>query len=226
MRRVLGRLRVALVESNLVVSTRLTDSMRASKIDVLHTPLSELEARLGDADADVVVAAWSPSERIAVLDILRPRWPTPILLYTVATCSYAQRARALDAGVDDVVVDALDAMDELVARVNAMHRRVSGTFLRALTIGLIAIDIARRAVHVDGVRVDLTPNEFTILSLLAARAPNPVSKAELSGALGYRDASRSHTLKQTVMRLRAKLVGASAQVKAVPAFGYRLDPSG
>ena len=138
---------------------------------------------------------------------------------------HAQRAHALDAGVDDVVVDAVDGIDELVARVNACidaPRERSAEPSRSAS----SRSTSRNAPSTSTESVWTSRRTSSRSSAYSLRAPNPVNKAELSYALGYRDASQSHTLKQTVMRLRGKLGRASSQIKTVSGFGYRLDADG
>ncbi len=218
----MARLRIALIEPNLTCRYDITGVLHARNIDAYCTSISAVVTGLFDESVDAFLAAWSVTESLEVVNVVRAL-RTPIVLYTSTPCSPTDRARALDAGADDIVADVLGAIDELVARLHALQRRSSGTYPKSLTFGAIELDVATRVVRVAGCDVDLTRNEFTLLSLLAARSPRPVTRAELFSALGYREDAQSHAVKQTILRLRAKLGLASSQVKAITGIGYRLE---
>ena len=83
--------------------------------------------------------------------------------------------RGFDMGADDYLTKPFNAK-ELVARVNAVLRRTRYPEERGeamMVCGDLKIDFARRAVHVRGERVALTPTEYALLRQLA-RNPNCV----------------------------------------------------
>jgi two-component system, OmpR family, response regulator VicR len=110
----------------------------------------------------------------------------------------AEIVRALRAGADDYVVRPFD-MDVLVARVEAMIRRVEATSSRptsqiGLDDGRLVIDVSRAEVWVRGQIVDLSATEYRLLVFLAQRPDRVVSPAEILthvwgaeyvGELGY-----------------------------------------
>jgi two-component system OmpR family response regulator len=124
-----------------------------------------------------------------VLDLMLPRmdgWAvvtaaraaqvrTPILLLT-ARDQVADRVRGLNLGADDYLVKPF-AVAELVARIHALIRRAYGGTADTFTVGDLTIDIAARQVRRDGVPIDLTAREFSILELLTRSRGSVVGRS-------------------------------------------------
>ncbi len=134
---------------------------------------------------------------------------TPILLVS-ALCSADQRVRGLEAGADDFLCKPY-AMAELVARVRALVRRRTppGT-RRIVRVGDLAWEPVRRRVERGEARLDLTPQEFTVLTLLLERQGQIVSREDLGrtlwGGSAEQPALRSpNALDALIRRLRAKV---------------------
>src|SRR5918998_3486400 len=82
------------------------------------------------------------------------------------------RVAGLEAGADDYVVKPFE-LEELVARLHALLRRVPSAAAGTIRVGDLTIDTAQRAVRRDGRELDLTRREFELLEELA-RHPNIV----------------------------------------------------
>jgi DNA-binding response OmpR family regulator len=88
--------------------------------------------------------------------------------------------------------------------------------------GPVTIDRERRDVTVDGKPQALTKTEFQIVSLLAARQGEAVSREELMLEVwGTAVIGRSRSLDFFIGQVRAKLAGLPLQT--VRGFGFRLD---
>jgi len=150
----------------------------------------------------------------------------PILLYTAWPSTEAERVNILLAGADDVMGGPLDAPLEFVARVNALHRRVTRSpSPSTLTIGGLIIDVARREVYVCKTRMLVTHDQYALLVVLAAASPKPVSFTDLACALGYAHVFDRRAVIEAVRRLRLRLQGTVA-FQSVKGFGYVLtEPS-
>ena len=98
---------------------------------------------------------------------------TPIIMLT-ALGSRQDVVKGLDLGADDYIVKPVSP-NELAARIRAVLRRFRGLYSakdnssrhQIFTYDYLLIDLYRREVTVDGERVELTPTEFDLLSLLA-----------------------------------------------------------
>ena len=74
---------------------------------------------------------------------------------------------------------------------------------------------------IDGVLVDLSPQECTILSVLLRRPGTVVPKRELLEEV-WRGGADPHAVEAAINRLRRRLAGTTIQVDTVPKRGYRL----
>src|SRR5690349_5261754 len=206
---------------------------------------SAVAARLRAEGFDVEVAADGPSgvrlcDRVrpdlVVLDVRLPGMaglgggrrvqrdrPVPVLMLT-ARGEETDVLVGLGVGADDYMTKPFSPR-ELVARVRALLRRVERRPAPAgdsLRVGELELDPAARMVTVAGEPVHLTPTEFDLLRLLAAR-PGVVYTREqlLAGVGGWRDGSGARTVDSHVRGLRRKL--GSGRVRTVHGVGYALE---
>jgi DNA-binding response OmpR family regulator len=114
-----------------------------------------------------------------VLRMLRSVSAVPVVVAT-ARDDEALIVEALDQGADDYLVKPFGAA-QLDARVRAVLRRsvAPGGGPGALVVGELRVDAGAREATLEGVRLDLTPREFDLLTYLAARAGTVVPKREL-----------------------------------------------
>jgi len=125
---------------------------------------------------------------LIVLDIMLPRrdgWSliselrrtgkeTPVLILT-ARDAVQDRVKGLELGADDYLVKPF-AFSELLARVRSILRRGPGRHQEKLLVSDLEIDLVRHRAARAGRRLDLTPKEFLLLSLLARHAGDVLSR--------------------------------------------------
>jgi DNA-binding response OmpR family regulator len=147
----------------------------------------------------------------------------PVLMLT-ARDDEADVLVGLGVGADDYMTKPFSPR-ELVARVKALLRRVERRPAPpgdVLELGALRIDPAARRVTVDGEAVHLTPTEFDLVLLLAAR-PGVVFTREqlLADVWGWRDGSGHRTVDSHVRGLRRKL--GPRVIRTVHGVGYSLE---
>src|SRR5438445_4610022 len=87
---------------------------------------------------------------------------TPILILT-ATDEVEERVACLDAGADDYLTKPF-SFSELSARVRALGRRQArGAVTTTFKVDDLELDCVRRTVRRNGVAIELTPREFSLL---------------------------------------------------------------
>jgi DNA-binding response OmpR family regulator len=157
---------------------------------------------------------------------------TPILILT-AKDTDIDHVIGLEAGADDYVMKPVDPM-VLLARVRALLRRAErggGTPTERkpdLVLGSLRVSETSREVWLQGSPVPLTTQEFELLSLLAHRAGELVSRDEVfrtMRGIDYDGLDRS--IDGRVSKLRRKLgddAAAPTRIKTVWGKGYLLVP--
>jgi two-component system copper resistance phosphate regulon response regulator CusR len=99
---------------------------------------------------------------------------TPVL-YLTARDSVHDRVKGLELGADDYLVKPF-AFSELLARVRSILRRGPARQPETIRVADLEVDVVRLRAFRAGQRLDLTPKEFALLSLLARRAGDVLSR--------------------------------------------------
>ena len=165
------------------------------------------------------------------LDVLRQvrEWASVPILVLSARGKERDKVLALDAGADDYVTKPF-GMGELTARMRVALRhaatRDSGQVEEAVTIGDLAVDFARREVRLAGKRIDLTPIEYKLLSVLVKNAGKVITHRQLLLEVwGPAFENQAHYVRVYMKRLREKLEPIPARPRYLlsePGVGYRL----
>jgi DNA-binding response OmpR family regulator len=162
--------------------------------------------------------AESTSYDVVVLDLMLPKVDglevlrrlrrggraVHVLLLT-ARDTVSDRVQGLQAGADDYLVKPF-ALEEFLARVQALCRRAYGTKQNPLTVGDLAVDLLARTVRRAGRLIELTAREYLLLEYLACRRGQVVSRADIENHIydGQVD-PMSNVVDSAVCSLRKKL---------------------
>ncbi|MGH9692618.1 MAG: response regulator [Bryobacteraceae bacterium] len=141
-----------------------------------------------------------------VVERVRSWSSAPIIVLSVRAAE-AQKVRLLELGADDYVVKPF-GMAELMARVRVALRRQMRAASGEPTVkaGPLTIDLAVRAVTLNGTRLTLTPKEYRLLQVLAQHAGNVVTHQQLLREVwGTTHVQDTHYLRIFVRKLRQKI---------------------
>jgi two-component system copper resistance phosphate regulon response regulator CusR len=203
----------------------------------LHKGLTEcgFVVDLASQGEDGLHLALTQAYDLIVLDVMLPErdgWsvlaairqagrPTPVLFLT-ARDEVADRVKGLELGADDYLVKPF-AFSELLARVRSILRRGPGRQPEALRVANLELDLVRHRAARAGQRLDLTPKEFALLSLLARRQGEVLSRTLIAEQVwDMHFDSDTNVVDVAVRRLRRKVDDAFPQklIHTVRGLGY------
>jgi DNA-binding response OmpR family regulator len=117
------------------------------------------------------------------------------------------RVRGLDAGADDYLVKPF-AFPELLARIRALHRRVTPSTTTRISLDDLSIDLNGRIVERNGEILELTEREFDLLEYLMLNKGTVVSREMVARDVWkteVRYTSLDNVIDVHIARIRRKL---------------------
>lgn len=174
-------------------------------VDVARDGLDGLHlARSGDYDLIVLDVMLPKLDGRAVLRQLRQTHTTPVLFLT-ARDEVADRVEGLEQGADDYMIKPF-AFVELVARIRTLLRRGPIREADLLQVADLQVDVPRRRVVRQGVRIDLTAKEFALLHLLIKRCGEVLARSVIASQVwDINFDSDTNVVEVAIRRLRAKI---------------------
>jgi two-component system copper resistance phosphate regulon response regulator CusR len=152
---------------------------------------------------------------------------TPVLFLT-ARDAVNDRVRGLELGADDYLVKPF-AFSELLARVRTILRRGPGRQPELVRIADLELDLIRHRASRAGQRLELTPKEFALLSLLARRGGEVLTRTLIAEQVWDMNFDcDSNVVDVHVRRLRSKVDDPFEKklIHTVRGVGYVLEDRG
>jgi two-component system, OmpR family, response regulator len=146
---------------------------------------------------------------------------TPVLLLT-ARNELDDRLEGLNLGADDYLSKPF-FVEELVARIHAVVRRVSGDRQNFLIVGPIKLDRLTREVTCNQQSIELTTREFNLLEYLMRSPGRVFTRTQiLEHVWGYDFNPSTNLVDVCIQRLRKKLdpLGGTDVIDSVRGVGY------
>ncbi len=196
-------------------------------VDLLEIHLADLDCNIDKAhDGELgLQLASSNKYDLIILDIMLPKMEgmevcrqirarknvTPILMLT-AKSEEIDKVLGLETGADDYLTKPF-SVREFIARVKAIFRRaklmkesMSDTKDPVLKYDNLRVDIDKRKVTIEDKRVELSPKEFELLTLLASNPGKSFSRQRILNLVwGYDFEGYEHTVNSHINRLRGKI---------------------
>ena len=229
-----SRGQILLVEDDAATAFMLTDVLESIGYEVRTAGTgaaarAQVEAHKPDL---IILDLVLPDEDGLVLcSVLKNMAGMPIII-----CSGTQRRRdaylSLKLGADDFIAKPFDVYDllarvEVLLRRAAQHHTVEPSGQRTpIRIGDLQIDHGLHQVTLGSTVLQLTPTEYRLLTVLAARPDQVVPRDSLAKLVwGDPDTGTSRTIDVHIGRLRVKLSQAgrtAPQIISVRGFGYKI----
>jgi DNA-binding response OmpR family regulator len=223
-------MRILLIEDSKKLAESLRLGLTKSGFEVATAASGALGLRMalsGSWDAVVLDLLLPDLPGLEVLRQVRARGSEVHVLILTALGSVEDRVHGLQAGADDYLGKPF-ALDELVARLQALTRRRHGHKSPLIRVADLTVDTAGRTVLRNGAQVTLTHREYRLLELLAMREGQTVTRAELEEHLyGSRNLPLSNVIDSAICSIRSKLKshGPGALIHTRPRLGYVLSAS-
>jgi two-component system OmpR family response regulator len=220
-------MQVTIVEDDPVIARAVSTAVREAGHDC--TWLTDGAAAIRDeaflASDLVVLDLMLP--KVGGLDVLRAARKhgvrTPVIVLT-ARGTVPDKLEGFEAGADDYLVKPF-AMDELLARIEAVHRRTADKPAMQLEVGPLQLNLANQRLTLAGRSTDLTPTEFSILELLMRFHGQVVTRKMLCEHVwGFDWDGPTNVIEVHINRLRGKIDKGreSSFIRTVRGRGYAL----
>jgi DNA-binding response OmpR family regulator len=218
-------MRLAVVEDNAELARLLSQGLKAEgyDTDIISTAAEARAALAATRYAALILDLGLPDgDGLSILREIRARHdPLPVLVLT-ARGGVHDRVSGLRNGADDYLVKPF-ALEELVARLEALLRRPGQLLGRSLQIGNLVFDTESRQAFIDDQPQTLSAREVAVLELLMRRKDRVVSKGLVEDHIfGSAGEVASNAVEVYVHRLRKQLSerGAKVHIHTVRGVGY------
>lgn len=204
------QMRILLVEDSSKFARQLRQGLSQSGyvVDVAADGIEGRHLAIEGEYGLVLLDAGLPGiDGFRVLESLRSKKDIPVIMLTAAD-RVEDRVRGLRAGADDYLVKPF-AFTELLARIQAVVRRGAlrpESKADRLVLGDLELDVARRRAFRGRQRLDLTAQEYTLLSVLMHRPGEVLSRTILTEQVWDMNFDGdSNVVEVAIRRLRTKL---------------------
>lgn len=218
-------MRILLVEDDELLGAGIDDALTRARfvVEWVRTgPLAATALEHSGFDAVVLDLGLPGIDGIDVLRCARAAGNRIPILILSARDAVAQRIAGLNAGADDYLTKPFD-VEELIARVRALQRRLHGAAQNVLEHGHLRLDLGALSVTHEGRAVALQRREFMLLQKLLAAPGQVMTRAQLEESLyGWDGSVESNALDVHVHNLRKKLY--PDVIRTVRGVGYVADP--
>jgi len=212
---------ILLVEDDHDLASGLQQALQTDGFAVNHvaTGNAALAAIEAEAPEIVILDIGLPDiSGLTVLKRLRISHPElPVLLLTART-SIDDKVTGLDSGADDYLAKPFE-MEELLARLRVLQRRLGTVKSSAIDIDTISLDTTTREVRVDGNEIELSRREYMLLKALMENTPRIQTREALETKLyAWGEEVSSNAIEVHIHNLRKKLV--PGFIKTIRGVGY------
>lgn len=176
-----------------------------------------------------------PGLDLLILDVMMPEYDgwtvcreirkhslVPVIMLT-ARSEESDELFGFELGVDEYISKPF-SLQVLVARVNALFRRIGKDTQVVKSFSGLEINENSRYVMVDGARLNLTPKEFELLVYLTDNEGRALSRDQILNAVwDFNYYGDVRTVDTHIKKLRLKLGDKGEYIQTVRGLGYRFE---
>jgi len=161
---------------------------------------------------------------LSVLRQLREQRNTVPVIFLTARDGVSERIEGLDLGADDYITKPF-SVEELIARLRAVWRRLSGEGLSLLQVEDLVVNLNTREVRRGGNSIELSTREFALLEYLMRSPGRVYTRTQLCEQVwDYHFDPGTNVVDVGIQRLRRKIDDGHAVtlIQTVRGVGYTL----
>jgi len=217
------QMRVLLAEDDAMIGAGLQQGLRKAgfTVDWVQDGHSALLAVETVAYEMLLLDLGLPQQDgMAVLNALRRKQDNLPTIIITARDALADRLTGLNEGADDYLVKPF-ALDELVARIHAVSRRLAGRAQAEIQVGSLKLDPVSHLLWLHEQQMTVSAKEFALLHELMREPGAVLSREQLEDRLyGWGEEVGSNAIEVHIYNLRKKM-GAEI-IRTVRGVGYRI----
>ena len=199
---------VSIIEDDPLIARAVCTAIRGAGYHCTWVADGEMAIREGTLAASDIVVLDVMLPKVGGMEVLRTARAagvrTPVIVLT-ALDTVPDKLEGFEAGADDYLVKPF-AIDELLARIEAIHRRSAHKPTMEMTAGPLHLSLATKRLLLDGRTIDLTPTEFSIFELLMRFQGQVVTRKMLCEHVwGFDWDGPTNVIEVHINRLRGKL---------------------
>lgn len=216
-------MQILIVEDDRKIAGFVSKGLREQgfSVDICHDGNEGLyQIQTGSYDVVLLDIMLPGRDGLSILRVLRDEKNTvPIILLT-ARSGLDERVEGLNLGADDYLPKPF-YVEELIARIHAVSRRITGEQLSVMTTSGISLNLITREVRRQQELIELTSREFNLLELLMRSPGRVYTRTQiLEHVWGYDFDPQTNVVDVYIRRLRNKL-HAPELIETVRGVGYR-----
>ena len=219
--------RVLLIEDDSDIAGEILDELQNRGFSVFLAETGDIgleQASSGGYNVLVVDRMLPGLDGLSLIETARGRGVrTPVLVLS-ALGAVDDRVSGLKAGGDDYLTKPF-AMEELVARIEALLRRPDDSRQTVLRVGPLTIDLIDRTVVRGEREIELLPREFRLLEYLMRRPGQVLTRAMLlEDVWNYRFTPQTNLVDVHIGKLRRKVDAAGEEplIQSIRGTGFTL----
>lgn len=222
-------MKILVIEDEKKIANLLQKGLREQgyTVDLSHDGNDGLERASAQPYEAIILDIMLPGrDGLSVLRKLRERKVTTPVLVLTARGEVNERVEGLNAGADDYLAKPF-AMDELVARLRALMRRVTGENISFYKVADLSMNLVSREVIRGTRKITLTAREFRLLEHLMRSPEQVLTRTQIIERVWeYHFDPGTNLVDVYIQRLRRKVDDGEdvKLIQTVRGVGYAIKP--